>query len=96
MQLVCFVETGYYKGFCLPTMLPKHSCYILLFSVNTTSELELLHVIMPLCIRAHKWLKDLLLAHPEQAAVGGGRRLSLSPARLAAVSPVLFWYVHSE
>lgn len=42
-------------------------------------------------VRAHKWLKDLLLAHPEQAAVSGGWRLALSPARLAAISHVLFW-----
>lgn len=42
MQLFCFDETGYYAGFNRPTMLPKHSCYILLFSVNTTSELEII------------------------------------------------------
>lgn len=41
-----------------------------LFSVNTTSQLEI--TIMFCCVRAHKWLKDFLLAHPEQSVVGGG------------------------
>lgn len=40
------------------------------------------------CVRAHKWLKDFFVG--TSRAVSGGRRLALSPVRLAAISHVLF------
>lgn len=61
----------------------KTLCYMLLFSINTVQPWVTDH-----CVRAHKWLKYLLLAYPEQAFVSGGRRLSLSPDWL----PSLMFY----
>lgn len=72
-----FAESGYYAGSNPPTMLPKQPCNILIVFCKQPppSRMERSahrHHYRLRFAGAHKWLTSLLLAHPEQAAVGGG------------------------
>lgn len=92
MQFICFSGSNYSPQTVTATPL----LHLTVFSNNSPWAGDPCIIESFTVRRAHKRLKDLLLAHPEQAAVSGGRRPSLSPARLAAISRVLFWYGHSK
>ena len=76
MQLICFVETGYYASLYLSKMLPQHSYCILLFSVNTISlqEIPADHSKAQTC-QSPQMFKQFCCWHiqsRQQSAKGGG------------------------